>query len=112
VVVDDPQWRESLLFRDDLRADEALRARYSDLKKGLQVRFAADRRRYTEAKSEFNSCSLRPGPIRRREVCRRLVENNLRLAVCVAREYRGRGLPFEDLIQEGNIGLMKVENSR
>ena len=32
------------------------------------------------------------------EARRWLVENNLRLAVCVAREYRGRGLPFEDLI--------------
>jgi RNA polymerase primary sigma factor len=39
---------------------------------------------------------------------RRLVEKNLRLAVSVARKYRGQGLPFEDLIQEGNIGLMKA----
>jgi RNA polymerase primary sigma factor len=37
-----------------------------------------------------------------------LVEKNLRLAVSVARKYRGQGLPFEDLIQEGNIGLMKA----
>ena len=38
----------------------------------------------------------------------RLIEKNLRLVVSVARRYRGMGLPFEDLIQEGNIGLMKA----
>ncbi|MBD0355096.1 MAG: RNA polymerase sigma factor RpoD/SigA [Rubrobacteraceae bacterium] len=39
---------------------------------------------------------------------KRLIERNLRLAVSVAKRYRGYGLPFEDLIQEGNIGLMKA----
>jgi RNA polymerase primary sigma factor len=39
---------------------------------------------------------------------RRLIEKNLRLVVSVAKRYRGYGLPFEDLIQEGNIGLMKA----
>ena len=40
----------------------------------------------------------------------RLIEKNLRLAVSVAKKYRGAspGLPFEDLIQEGNLGLMKA----
>jgi RNA polymerase primary sigma factor len=38
----------------------------------------------------------------------RLIEKNLRLVVSVAKRYRGYGLPFEDLIQEGNIGLMRA----
>jgi RNA polymerase primary sigma factor len=38
----------------------------------------------------------------------RLIESNLRLVVSVARRYSGRGLSFLDLIQEGNLGLMKA----
>lgn len=36
----------------------------------------------------------------------KLVETNLALVISVAKRYRGLGLPFEDLIQEGNLGLM------
>jgi RNA polymerase primary sigma factor len=53
------------------------------------------------------SC-IRAGEAKAQDGKKRLIEANLRLVVSIAKRYRNRGLGFLDLIQEGNLGLMRA----
>lgn len=70
----------------------------------------------TEAKRELRSDGHDPETRQRleeiieqgREAREHLIKANTRLVVSIAKKYMGRGVPFLDLIQEGNLGLMKA----
>ncbi|MDQ7029559.1 MAG: RNA polymerase sigma factor RpoD [Ardenticatenia bacterium] len=58
----------------------------------------------TEAERRELEAQARRG----QEARKRLIECNYRLVISIAKKYEGRGLPLLDLIQEGNIGLMRA----
>ena len=61
-----------------------------------------------EEEWEVGKAALEGAPAERKAAQERLLKANLRLVVSIAKQYSYRGIPMSDLIQEGNIGLMKA----
>src|ERR671925_1490355 len=102
---------------DDVRLYLEAAAREPLLTKEEEVELAMAIERGEEAEAKLNAGRLKSEvSIRKakelvrkgREARQRFIRANLRLVVSIARKYQGQGLPFLDLVQEGNIGLMRA----
>lgn len=90
---------------EDVLTEEVLAEAFLDDSTKLYLREAGRAPLLSPEEEQYYARGMKEGDSEARE---KLICSNLRLVISVAKKYTGRGLEFIDLIQEGNIGLMKA----
>lgn len=102
--------RHDVQFDDNLivQADHLHYQKTGDCTSDILEAYLRSVRRYRLLQKEEEFELARAARAGDTEAGKQLAESNLRLVVSIAKQYRSRGLSFEDLIQEGNLGLLKA----